>query len=480
MNRIALAVFLALAIVSPFASAQTTTTTRTASTTRPIDPQRLYEHVTPSLVTVQYIWENELSRQELNGAGIIVGDDGLVMTSLSLVDVPIRGTTLRIPDEQMKEFKIIVPSQRHEPDEIPATFQGRDDRNGVAFFKTKSPQKWKSLKFSDVPVHIGDPIYSVGLLHKNAAYKSYLTSGKVSATLRGELPQVLVVGGNLAAVGSPVFNASGDAIGLVNTQPEQTPFLNDPRNALAALTNPPIFFVPTFDFAQGISDPPQGKELALPWLGVPQQAMAGLNKDVGESMGLKDQPAVEIGDVIPGSPIAKAGLKAGDIVLKVDGKALERPDEPEELPGILARHVRRMKVGEKVTLTILRGKDQPTQDVQVPLEERPKGANLAKRWYAEDLGFGVRELVFMDSYVRKLPPDTKGVAVSVVKPQSAANAAKLQTNDLITELNAQPVAALDEFKQKLQDYRKEKPREAIVLVVLREGNTQTIRIEPPQ
>src|SRR4051812_40326898 len=128
MNRIALAVLLAFLLSSSLAFAQTTTTTRAAAT-RPIDPQRLYERITPSLVAVQYIWENELSRQEINGAGIIVGDDGLVMTSLSLVDVPIRGTTLRIPDEQMKEFKIIVPSQKHEHDEIPATFQGRDDRN---------------------------------------------------------------------------------------------------------------------------------------------------------------------------------------------------------------------------------------------------------------------------------------------------------------------------------------------------------------
>src|SRR5205823_12449473 len=130
-------------------------------------------------------------------------------------------------------------------------------------------------------------------LPKNAAYKTYLTRGHVAATLRGELPQVLVVGGNLGAIGSPVFNEPGEAIGLVNSQPEQTPFLNDPRNTLSSLTNPPIFIVPTSDFMQGLKDPPTGKELALPWLGVPQQPMAGSNKDVAASMGLKDTPAVE-------------------------------------------------------------------------------------------------------------------------------------------------------------------------------------------
>src|SRR5438045_2314447 len=164
------------------------------------------------------------------------------MTSLSLCD-------LRIPDAQMKEFKILVPSQEHEPDEIEAVFQGRDERTNTAFIRPKgtSPssrksttsessetsqateQKWTPLKFEDAKVAVGDPIVSIGLLPKTAAYKTYLTRGTTSATLRGELPQVLVVGGNLAAMGSPVFNEAGQAIGFVNSQPGETPFLNDPR-----------------------------------------------------------------------------------------------------------------------------------------------------------------------------------------------------------------------------------------------------------
>ena len=89
-------------------------------------------------------------------------------------------------------------------------------------------------------------------------------------------------------------------------------------------------------------------------------------------------------------------------MLKVNGKPLEQVDEAEELPGILVRMIRRMKVGDTVTLTLVTGKDQPTKDVKVKLEERPSGSNLAPRMYNEDLGFGVRAMVFMDSYARKL------------------------------------------------------------------------------
>src|SRR5262245_7646858 len=92
--------------------------------------RKLYDRVTPSLVAVQYVWESELGRRELIGAGLVVNADGLIMTPMALVD-------LRIPDVQMKEFKIIVPSQTKEPDELDAVFVGRDERSDVAFVKPK-------------------------------------------------------------------------------------------------------------------------------------------------------------------------------------------------------------------------------------------------------------------------------------------------------------------------------------------------------
>jgi S1-C subfamily serine protease len=139
-----------------------------------------------------------------------------------------------------------------------------------------------------------------------------------------------------------------------------------------------------------------------------------------------------------------------------------------------------MNVGDEVTLSLMRTKGEPLADVKVSLEERPMMPNLAKRYYAEDLGFSVRELVFIDRYQRRLKDDAKGVVVTLIKPQSAAQSAKLGMNDMITEMNGQPVASVEEFQKGYEAIRKEKPREALVLVVQRESNTQVIRIEPPQ
>jgi serine protease Do len=251
-------------------------------------------------------------------------------------------------------------------------------------------------------------------------------------------------------------------------------------DSMAFISNPPHMFVPTSGFEQSLKNPPKtGEPLALSWLGTPN--MTGLNKDVAQVYGLEEQPTVEIGDVVPNSPADKAGLKVGMKITKLNGQPLERGDQPDELPGILERKIVRMPVGTKVNLTILTEKDQPTKDYAVTLEKRPKDNTQARRYWAEDLGFGVRELVWEDTYERKQPQDMKGLVVSVVKPNSAAASAKLAREDIITQFNNQTISDIDQFEKDYKAFRQEKPKEAIVLVVLkRDASTQTIRIEPPQ
>src|SRR5690606_26584434 len=199
----------------------------------------------------------------------------------------------------------------------------------------------------------------------------------VAANLRGATPTCLVMGGGLAAMGSPVFNAAGEAIGFVNAQPEQEIFLNGAASVLQPITDPPHFFVPAGDFLWSLSDlPTEGQPQVLPWMGVVQ--LSGLEKDVAEFFDLAGQPAVEIGEIVPGGPADAAGLQRGDKIVRLNGQPLERGDIPEELPSILARQVRRMKPGDSVTLTILRTRGEPMREVPVVLGEQPKGANLAR------------------------------------------------------------------------------------------------------
>lgn len=438
--------------------------------TAPSGPAALYERISPSLVAVQYTFDSEIGRRELQGVGVVVSDNGLIMFSMGIVPP-------QIADEQMKDFRIMIPGDSDT--ELDAIFQGRDERTNMAFVRAVESRDWKPLKFADAPVHVGDRVYSVGILPEEAAFKTYLNPTTVSAVLRGPTPQVLVTADGLGPVGSPVLNEAGVAMGVVSMQPEQAALLNDPREPMRAVIQPPRIFTPASDFLISLSDPPvAGEPLKLPSVGVAQ--LSGLRKEVAEYFGLKDQVAVQIGDVVPDFPADKAGIKSGDVIVRVNGQPLERGDQPEEAPQIMTRKIGRMKVGTDVTFSILRGKGQPIQDIVVQLDERPKPPNRAARFWAEDLGFTARELVFEDTYMRRLPADTKGVMVALVKPSSSAQTAKLATGDLITQINQTPVESLEQFKEQYQQFRKEHPHEAVVLEALRGVNTQVIRIEPPQ
>lgn len=444
-----------------------------------IDPKtarELYARITPSLVVVEYTWDSELGRQELSTTGIVISADGLVIFPEAI-------TPSTWPDDQLIDFKIIIPGD--DETEVEAIFQGRDPRSMLSFVKAKESRSWQPLKFEEASFEVGDPIYSVGLLPEDAGYKTYLMASRVAAVLRGPVPQVLVGGDGLGGVGSPVFNAQGQPVGYVHYQGGTNPLLSASggrgrggADSLSTVLSPPKLFVPSRDFLASLSDPPTPENpLKIPHLGVSN--MSGLQKAEAEYFNLKGQPAVQVGDVIPDFPAAKGGLKPRDIIVKMNGESLERGDEPDETPSILTRKIQRMKPGDTVTFSVLTGRDQPLKEVKVTLEERPIGRNKAKRFFAEDLGFASRDLVFEDTYARKLPADTKGVVVDLIKPQSSAQA-ELQSGDLIMKLNQTEVQNIEQFKTNYEAFRKDRPRDAVVLEVLRRVNTQIVRIEPPQ
>jgi S1-C subfamily serine protease len=470
--------FAILILLSAAAAGAQEPTSAPAADAQASRAQELYDRVTPSLVAVQFSWTYEFGKVDLVGPGVVVSDDGLVLVAGDIVNPA-------FPDEQLTDFKIIVPGIDKDDEEIDAVFQGRDERNNVSLVKAKTAggHTWKAIKFVDQPLTIGQHLYSVGLLAKAAGYRAFLSEGIVAAQIRGELPNVLLSGA-LSSIGAPVFTDDGKAIGLVNTA-TYDPYLHrsggrEDINPMAPILTPPKLFTQTSQFIQALNDPPTpDKPIKLSWIGLP--ALTGISKDVAQVFGLVNQPAIEIGDIVPDAPAALAGMKVGQKIVKINGQPLTRGDEPDELPAILHRQLLRMKIGDKVTFSVLTKKGQPLEDLTLTLGERPPEPNVVQRFYADDLGFGVREVTFDDTYRRKKPASFPGVVVTVLKPAGAAQSAKLEREDLITDLNSTPVTTLDGFKHDYQALRDDKPRDAIVLVVMKgDGTTQTIRIEPPQ
>ncbi len=441
----------------------------------PEQVRSLLEQMQPSLVIVKYVWEGEANRQELEGVGVVISEDGLIMAPLDLVPTV-------LPDVQVKDFQILIPRTDGDPRELEATLEGRDERSNVVFFRAKpasedeEPVTWRPVKWSYERPSVGDYVVSVGRLPEEAGFAPYIYASRMAANLRGPVP-LCVVDGQLTSSGSVVLNLAGTAVGLVERIGQRSPFLTG-ADTLQTVEDRLTIFIPARFYEQSLAGPPSADEpLKLPDLGV--ERLTGLSKELREYYELGDRPAIQVGDVIADGPAAKAGVQSGDVIVAMNGERLERGDSADELPEILQRNISRLPVGEEVSLTLLDAAKNERQ-VTATLEERPKQIREAQRWFAEDLGFTVRELVFADRYFRNLPLDTPGLSIAFIKEQSAAAAAGLRNNDLVRKLNQNDVESLEGFREAYEAFRQSNPTDPVVLEVQRGGETSIVRIEPPR
>jgi len=96
-------------------------------------------------------------------------------------------------------------------------------------------------------------------------------------------------------------------------------------------------------------------------------SLENLTDQLGEYFGLKDGNGILVTEVVEDSPAKKAGLKAGDVIIKVDG------DKVADIPTI-QKAVRQKEEGEKVEITLLRNKKQKKFSVEIA--EAPAGLNM--------------------------------------------------------------------------------------------------------
>ena len=152
-------------------------------------------------------------------------------------------------------------------------------------------------------------------------------------------------------------------------------------------------------------------------------------------------------DVTPGSPAEQGGLKIGDTIVSVDGKAVKNGDE-------LVSDIASRKPGSKVTIGFIRNGKK--QDAQITVADRAKlyAARLGdEEQNAEDtgpkeskLGLTVRALS-QDMASRLDVPAGKGVIVQDVKSGSFAEDVGISRGDVILEVNKQAVNNEEEFNR---------------------------------
>ena len=159
-----------------------------------------------------------------------------------------------------------------------------------------------------------------------------------------------------------------------------------------------------------------------------------------------DRGGATVREVTPDSPAAKAGLKPGDVVIKVGDTDVK---DPEDLTAVVARHA----PGEQLTFHVMR--EGMEQEFTVTLGQRTTARRAGGDATASEkapgfLGVMTRPLTAGDREQLGVNAD-RGVVVAGVMPESPASKAGLKRGDVITAIDGKPVADPGEVRQTVHD-----------------------------
>ena len=177
--------------------------------------------------------------------------------------------------------------------------------------------------------------------------------------------------------------------------------------------------------------------------------------------------------VLPATEAEKAGLEPGDILLALDGQALDASELQDA--QILQRRIEDMDIGAKATFKLLR--DGKELDVAVVLEETPSTVADARSAEDDVLEYKVRELTYLDRVDKELPMDLEALMVADIEDGSWAAVAGLEVGDVLLELQGEPVPTIATFKDAVKRLHEARPER--VRFFVRRGRDTTFVFARP-
>jgi serine protease Do len=346
------------------------------------------------------------------GSGFIVSADGTVLTNAHVVNNAAE-VTVRLTDR--REFK--------------AKVVGVDAQTDVAVLKIEATDL-PTVKLGDPDsLRVGEWVVAIG---SPFGFENTVTSGIVSAKSRALPDGTYVpfiqtdVAVNPGNSGGPLFNLKGEVVGI-NSQ------IYSRSGGYQGLS----FAIPIDTAVQVKDQLVRHGKVTRGRLGVTIQEV---NQSLATSFGMDRARGALVSAVADGSPAQKAGVKPGDVVLKIDGEEIERSIE-------LSSRVAGMKPGTSAKLDVWReGKphslsvsigEAPSQQVAAADKADLSGARL---------GVAVRAL--SDEEQRQAKVDG-GVLVEQVS--GAAAKAGIRAGDIIVSVNRKPIRNVDELRSATQE-----------------------------
>ncbi|MCB9705979.1 MAG: trypsin-like peptidase domain-containing protein [Myxococcales bacterium] len=371
------------------------------------------------------------------GSGFIISGDGLVITNNHVVEGSEK-LEVKLADGRLFSAKVL----------------GRDPHTDVAVVKLEGASGLPSVRLgSSDGLAVGDWVLAIG---SPMGLEQTATTGIVSAKKRGSLglygnsyvdflqTDAAISPGNS---GGPLFNLDGEVIGI--------------NTAISAMGRGIGFAVPIDQAKAVIPQLHASGKVERGWLGI-----AG--RDVEPAVGVAPQPGAVVGEIHSSTPAAKAGLRAGDRIVSVDGKAIENFSD---LRGRIAES----RPGAKIKVGVERGGKR--LELPVTLGALPSDDELRRLAAGspgpESAGPGGGDLYGSGGPRLGVDVDPRDdTRVKAVRPGSIAADLGLRPGDRITEINGQPIKGRADIGRALA-----RDRRRVEVSVDRGGSTFTSVIE---
>jgi serine protease Do len=369
-------------------------------------------------------------KQMGEGSGVIVDPKGYILTNYHVV-TGAEKLTVRLFDGR----------------ELKGTVRGSDSRTDLAVVHVEATDLPVATLGDSDKIQVGEWAIAIG---SPFGLEETLTVGVISAKGRsglgtGTYEDFLQTDASInpGNSGGPLVNIDGDVIGI---------------NAMIIQPGQGIGFAIPINLAKTIMmELIKTGKVIRPWVGI---GLQDISSDLMKFFNLKEKEGALISQVYGGSPAERAGLKAGDVVIEVDGVKVTNSQD-------VVREVLKKQVGQKVNFGILQ--EGKRTEISVTAAQMPEKIGERGPTKPEKEWFGLR--------VSNVTPDiatelglkkTEGVVIVGVEPNSVAQSAGLKAGDIILEVNRQKVFNENDYRSVME---KAKPDQGALFLINRQGAT---------
>ncbi len=370
------------------------------------------------------------------GSGFLISADGYIVTNNHVVE---GADVINVA---------FGDSDKSEP--LKATVVGTDPDTDLALLKIKG-SSYPFLKFGDSDkLEVGEWVVAIG---NPLGLDHTVTAGILSAKGRniqsGSYDDFLQTDASInpGNSGGPLLNTSGEVIGI--------------NTAIAQRAQGIGFAIPSSLAKTVIDDLKNSGKVSRGWLGVTIQ---NVDAPTAKALGLDKPRGALVGDVLPDQPAHKAGIKAGDVILSINGKDI---DDTEQLlrtvAGLTPGNEAKMVVwrdGKELILTV-----KPTE--RSGAEASGSESSESGSATGAKLGISVRPVTPDEAKEARLPEGT-GLLIVGMDPDGAASEAGLQPGDVIVGVNRKPMGSAQALTKAVEAAAKDKG--VLLLHISRDGH----------